>query len=861
MKELLPLLSHPATFAGAEEGRVFKDTSRVALHVALAYPDSYEVGMSYLGQKILYDIGNNEPEWWIERVFEPDPDSARVIRENGARLSTLESDTPLCELDAVGFSITHELCFTDVLHMLDLGGIPLRSSERSENLAEDPVVLAGGGAMFGAEPLAPFIDLASLGDGEESFPEILRLLQRAKAEGWARSQLLQEAAKIPGVYVPSFFVEREGVLTSTIAEYRPVRRIVADLDEAHYPVKQVLPVSAVHERVALEIARGCTRGCRFCHAGVVYRPVRERSLSTLAELLEKCINDNGFEEVSFLSLSTGDYSALKALWGQSFQRCAQEQVTLSLPSLRVGSVDEEIMEKMATLRRTGITIAPEAGSQRLRNVINKGITEEEILEHVKMLASHGWRHVKLYFMIGLPTETDEDLEAIHQLCQRVLAAGRPASLQVSAAISTFVPKPFTPFQWEKQIGLEETKRRIDLLRTLFRGSKGLKLRWHEPEISFVEGVFSRGDRKLAKVVECAYRKGAIFSAWTDRFQLEPWLAAFAECGVDPDSYLAERGDLPLPWDHLECGVSKAFLRREREKALQEKTTPDCRYNACSACGACDQAKAKSRLVTGSGARITRRLVNAVRDQEGTSSHQPVGSTPARPTLAGFLTNKAAQYRVWHRKLGGQAWLSPLELQAAVERALRRSGLPLAFSQGYHPLPLISFGRALTVGVESEAEWFAITLAERIEPGEILHKLNPVMAEDLAAWSVEFADSATRTAQSEMEKFLLAFPADDDIKVHALKFVDFFEKPVFPFWKKGKNGIREVDVRPNLHSWKICVDKEKSVIEFIADWRGGYLSPALLVNAILGRDGNRLVNASLLKISQIFANGRVCELSS
>ena len=467
MRELLPLLQGPARYAGMEDGICVKESP--TLRIALAFPDKYEVGMSYLGHKILYGIVNEREGWQAERVFAPDVDAAALLRKRGLPLCTLESDTPLGRVQAVGFAVTNELSFTNVLYMLDMGQIPLRQKDRPQDLASCPVIVIGGGAALGAEALAPFADLMCLGDGEESLPEVLEVLEKCLGEGLGRDEFLQRAARLPGIYVPSFFMEGKNGLEPRFAWHaRPGRRVVEDLDKVPYPTRQVVPVGAVHERLALEIARGCSRGCRFCHAGMVYRPVRERSVDNLARILDECLDRTGFEETSFLSLSTGDFSALGALYEKTLDRCAREQISLSLPSLRVGSVDNEIMASMARLRRTGCTIAPEAGSQRLRDVINKGVNEEELIRHVQGLLAYGWRNVKLYFMIGLPTETDEDLAAIVDLCRKVREAGGPGApkMAVTAALSPFVPKPFTPFQWEGQIGVDEMQRRINYVRTL-----------------------------------------------------------------------------------------------------------------------------------------------------------------------------------------------------------------------------------------------------------------------------------------------------------------------------------------------------------------------------------------------------------
>ena len=588
MRDLLPLLPRPSRVAGIEDGACRKDPARVRLRMALAFPDTYEVGMSYLGQKILYGIVNAHEAWWAERAMAPDREAGAVLRANNAPLCTLESDTPLARLHCVSFSITHELCYTNVLYMLDLAGIPLRSAQRGQDLTACPLVIAGGGALLSAEPLTPFMDLMVLGDGEESLPDVLRLLERALDHGWSRDQLLREARLIPGVYVPSLFAPGEdGALVPLLPDYtRPARRIVADLNTAVYPTRQVVPVGAVHNRLSLEIARGCTRGCRFCHAGMVYRPVRERSLANITSLLDDCLHETGFDEISFLSLSTGDFSALKTLCHGVLDRCAREQISLSLPSLRVGSIDDEIIERMADLRRTGCTLAPEAGSQRLRDVINKGVSEEGLLLHAQKLLEHGWRLVKLYFMIGLPTETDEDLAAIADLCRKVRdAAGRGGPrLQVTAALSPFVPKPFTPFQWEPQDTQEMVREKQSYLREKLR-IKGVTFNYHESDLSYLEACFARGDRRMGQVLLRAYQKGCMLDGWTELFKYDMWREAFAELGIDPAFYAYRRRekDEIMPWDVIDCGVTKEFLWREKEKAEKAQTTKDCR-KGCNGCG-------------------------------------------------------------------------------------------------------------------------------------------------------------------------------------------------------------------------------------------------------------------------------------
>ena len=867
MQQLLPLLPRPSRYTGIEEGACRKSPETVSLRVALAFPDTYDVGMSYLGQKILYGIVNARKNWWAERVMAPDRESGEILRRHGAPLCTLESGLPIGRADCVSFSVTNELCYTNVLYMLDLGGIPLRHADRPDDLSACPLIFAGGGALLSAEPLAPFLDFCVLGDGEETLVDVLDLLEKAKAQGWGRARYLEEVRHIPGIYVPSFFTpQADGSLLPRFADHaRPARRIVADLDSAAYPVEQVVPVGAVHNRLSLEIARGCTRGCRFCHAGMVYRPVRERSLDTIARLLEDCLNKTGYDEISFLSLSTGDFSALKTLSNRVLDRCVHEQVSLSLPSLRVGSIDDDIMRRMADIRRTGCTLAPEAGSQRLRDVINKGVTEEQLLLHVQKLLEYGWRQAKLYFMIGLPTENDDDLLAIADLCRKVRdAAGRGnPRLQVTAALSPFVPKPFTPFQWVEQIGMEEIDRRVRLVREAFKGQKFLKLRWHEPAMSHLEGILSRAGREMAPVVEAAYRKGAIFTSWVEEFALEPWYEALAENGLDPAACIAARSlDAPLPWDHLEAGISPEFLRREWDRALAEKVTDDCRYGACRACGACDTAARPSRLphagiATDDGPLHRNRLIFAQRDQ---SAHQPHRDAEGRiicrelekkpPQIAPELTVKAAQFRVWHSKTDGCAYLSQLELQSLLERALRRARLPMSFSQGFHPLPLMSFGRALPVGVESRAEWFAITLREPLKAAEVARRLREVLPPGMDILHVESVDGSRRTEQSVRETFQLHVDGMDGATL-AGAFARFAAEAEHPLTRETKKGPRTADIRPLLGQWS----QEGDAVTFTLDWANMYLSPAAFCLEVLaplaGADALRPV-MHLCKTEQHFA---------
>ncbi len=853
MKELLPLLPRPSRYLGNEWGAARKDPALVRARVALAFPDLYDVGMSYLGQRILAQAVNARPHLAAERVYAPAQDAAEILRAHNTPLATLEGDIPLSQVDVVAFSLTHELCYTNVLYMLDLSGIPLRAADRADRAQGTwPLILAGGGACFNAEPLAPFVDAMVLGDGEEALPAILEAVADARDGGLSRAELLRRLITIPGVYVPEFFQPRsDGSLEPLIPGYERVEKaILPDLAGAPFP--ELHPVSsgqAVHDRYTLELARGCTRGCRFCHAGMVYRPVREKTPAELGETLSRAIAATGYEEVSFLSLSTGDYSALEGLFDTAFDRCAAEQVSISLPSLRVGSLSENIMRRIASIRRTGVTLAPEAGSQRLRDVINKGVTEDALIEHVRALFERGWQQVKLYFMIGLPTETDADLDAIVDLCLKVRdAAGRHVKrLQVTAAVSPFVPKTHTPFQWEPQISMEEIRRRVYYLKDAMRPYKRITLKWHQPEMSWLEGVVSRGDRRLAGVIERAYRKGALFSSWKDHLDLFPYQEALSEEGLDPAAYQGGRDlDVPLPWEHLDCGVSREFLLTERRRALEEKLTEDCRFGACRNCGVCNHGGRVSRLALQSQQHgpdsIRPRVVHARRDQEdlapapapleapeqAPAESQEIPATPAKPADLG-LSDRQAQYRIWYEKLAEAAYLSQLEVQSILERALRRTKFPLSFSAGFHPMPRVSFGRALPVGVESNAEWFTLTLREALDPELVLSTLAAQMPRGLRPFRIDPMGVIERSGQAAREHYTLTYTGEPaDLARWQAQWQALLATDTFMIERQSKKGPKPTDLRPLVAEARPL---SEASVALTLDWTGDYMSPVNLVRAV------------------------------
>ena len=596
LHRILPTVQKPARYTGGEYNEIQKDLKDVRMRIAFCFPDTYEIGMSNVGMRILYGIMNEMDGVWCERVFAPWGDMEEAMRANGLPLWALESQDPVKDFDMIAFTIGYEMCYTNIVNMLLLAGVPLHSRERT---GLKNMVFAGGVCAFNPEPLADFVDFFSIGEGEEITPEIVRLYDRAKAEDWTKEQFLLQVSKIPGVYVPSFY-EHTYSADGTLAAVTPLngapevvtKRIIEDLDNAYYPVKTIVPsTEIVHDRANLEVFRGCIRGCRFCQAGFSCRPVRKKSARVLYNQAVETLENSGNNEITLSSLSTSDYRQLKELTDMMIPYCLDTKVNLSVPSLRADNFSRELMQKLQTLRKSSLTFAPEAGTQRLRDVINKNLTEEEILSTCEIAFSGGWNNVKLYFMLGLPTETDEDVLGIAELVYKIIqtwkekASNKKRGLRVHVATAFFVPKPHTPFQWEQQITPEEYLRRCRLLKSHFY-SKSIEYNYHTPDISRLESVVARGDRRLGPVIEEAARRGAKLDGWDEYFNYAHWLDAFEACGVDPDFYTV-RGygeEELLPWDMIDVGVTKKFLLRERHQAYAGKVTPDCRHG-CSGCGA------------------------------------------------------------------------------------------------------------------------------------------------------------------------------------------------------------------------------------------------------------------------------------
>jgi radical SAM family uncharacterized protein/radical SAM-linked protein len=733
-REILPLVEKPSRYLGTEINAVHKDLAEVEVRLALIFPDLYDLGLGNLGLHILYAVLNQLPWCWAERGYAPAPDMEAALRERGMPLFALESKTPLGDFDGLGFTLQSELTYTNILNCLDLSGVPLRSADRGEH---HPLVFAGGPAVFNPEPLAPFMDFFVIGDGEDMIVELAQLLRQLKADGASRSQRLAEIAEIEGVYVPALYPMEtlpDGRILPPIDGPKIVKRITRDLDGATFPVNYLVPFTAqVHDRISLEVLRGCTQGCRFCQAGMTTRPVRERSLENIDSLLKRTLETTGYEEVSLVSLSTCDYSRVKQLVDQSVSRAEKSRVSISLPSLRLDSFSVDLADRVADVRRTGLTVAPEAASPRLRALINKWIPDEGLLEMADQAYSLGWGHVKLYFMIGLPTERDDDIEAIADLTLRTLEVGRKHNprARVNTGVSTFVPKPFTPFQWAPQLNMAETERRQRILIDRFGRNRGVKFGRHNPEETFLEGLVSRADRRAADLIEAAFREGARLDAWYEHLDFSAWQRAIEATGYDVEYALRERAiDERLPWDHIDIMIPKEWFQEDWKRAMLLQYAEDCRHAKCLRCGVIDRERPLCAHM------LRNSIAGAKEDgtfKMGAGRQAPLDRETARirkklDPAAGRLEEPDPVQRIRMRVTRTEElrFLSHLETMNAWLRALRRAKVPLSYSRGYHPHPKVSFSTAFPVGESSTGDYMDVILVKRMDPTELREALSAVL---------------------------------------------------------------------------------------------------------------------------------------
>lgn len=731
IEDILPYIERPSRYLGNEINVVKKDIDRVKLKFALAFPDLYDIGTSHFGIQILYNILNKKHDVAAERFFAPAPDMADRLRSQNMALSSMESGFPMNRFDIIGFSLLYELNYTNILYMLELGHIPVASRDRDIDSA---LVIAGGPCTFNPEPVAPVFDAIVVGDGELVVGQIAETWMRWRENGGRdKDRLLYMLEDIEGVYVPGFYnifyVENSNGdrFQQTVRHDKDpatVRRaFIADLDTASFPTRPIVPYGKpVHDRLRIEVARGCTQGCRFCQAGMIYRPVRERSLNTVINLCNSAAATTGYEDLSLLSLSTGDYSAIDGLLQSILSPFSKKRIAVSLPSLRAETLTPEVMQRIKQMRKTGFTIAPEAGSQRLRDVINKKLTQDDIYRVVENAFELGWQVIKLYFMIGLPTETDEDIQALIDMVKGLQKlrkkARRKASLNIS--VGTFIPKGHTPFQWVGQMPLSRSRQTIEHLKRALRLA-GVQFKWQNPEVSLVEGLFARGDRRLFDLLRHAVSLGCRFDGWTDYFRFDLWKQAFESTGLDTDFFVTRKRhfDECLPWDVIDSGVSKSYLISEYEKALSGEITDDCRNHECNGCGVCDFDTVFPRVHP---------PVLSVDQNE-----QP-GDDPGQKTICEYR-----KMTLYFSKTARARFFGHLELVNIFIRALRRSDLNIGYTQGYHPKPRLSFGDTLPVGMESEKESVVIYVSPDSDASIVAERIDRQLPEGLRI--VGFAPSA------------------------------------------------------------------------------------------------------------------------
>jgi radical SAM family uncharacterized protein/radical SAM-linked protein len=798
--ELLLGAEKPSRYIGAEVNAVHKDKAEVRF--LLAFPDTYEVGMSHLGLQILYSILNEIPYVMAERCFAVWPDREKQLREGKIPLTSLESQAPLNDFDIIGFSLQYELSYTNLLNMLDLGGIPLARSERKDG---HPLIIAGGPCCFNPAPLADFIDAFVIGEGEEIAGEITAAVRAGKNNSLSRINLIKELARIPGIYVPAVHKKNEIIK----------KRTVSDLNLWEHPKNPLVPLmQTIHDRITLEIARGCTRGCRFCQAGMIWRPYRERNTSLLMKMAENMLKATGHEEISLLSLSSGDYSCLEPLVINLMNKYHSRRVALALPSLRVESLNTALMEEIKRTRKTSFTLAPEAGTDKMRMIINKGNTSEDLLSTVDKIFAAGWKSIKLYFMLGLPYETQDDWEGIVNLGYEALRAAKHRG-QVTISLSTFVPKPHTPFQWHRQISLEETYERQNFIRNRIK-SRNLSVKWHDAKMSFLEGIFSRGDERTGAILEAAFRKGCRFDGWSEILRFDLWQEAIAETVINPEDFTREREiNEKLPWDNIDCGVSREFLLEEKQKSAEQTATADCRLDACQNCGVCDFTGIKNFF----------------------SKKEESKTALSLPQTADKIPAQETKYRFTFCKLARAGFLSHLELSAALLRALRRSSLAIAYTEGFHPHPKISFATATSVGMESGQEYMDITAQEYLADFNLLKSeinLNlPTGVEILEIRKLSDIEKAIAQATQGFEYELQLPAAIDSPRLSVIKenIENFLASATFEIPKetKGKTVIK--DIRSFVQNLALN-DKDKKVTVTLSFLQAGSARPSDIITHIL-----------------------------
>jgi len=828
IQDILPFVEQPSRYLGMEVNRIVKDPNQTKLSVALAFPDLYEIGTSHFGLQILYHILNGHREIAAERVFAPGIDMEARLRSSNTPLMSLESHKPLNCFDIIGFSLLYELNFTNILTMLDLSNIPFFCSQRDNS---HPVIIAGGPCTCNPEPVADFFDAIVVGDGENVIMEMADTwLKWHEGYNGDREILLKMWSEIEGVYIPSFFEPKyDGsgfqTLSPKIPNYRAVRRaILNDLDSAPFPDAPIIPFGRpVHDRLRLEVSRGCTRGCRFCQAGMIYRPVRERAMETILSLSDASIASTGYDELSLLSLSTGDYGCIVPLMERLMERYKSGHTAVSFPSLRAGTLTPELMNLVKKVRKTGFTIAPEAGSQRLRDVINKNISEKAVFDTVRDAFQLGWRVIKLYFMVGLPTETDDDIQAIIKLVKdlRKIKGNNRKRDNLNISVTTFIPKPHTPFQWTSQIPLSESREKIQWLRKSLK-HPGIRFKWQNPEVSLLEGVWARGDRRLSRLLVTAYEKGCKFDGWSDKFDYRLWVASIACEDVDVDYYTTRARDItePLPWDHIDTRVTKDFLKAEWDKAVEGIHSPDCRKNDCNICGVCDFETIEPKVF------------------------EAAKTEPKRPPEDVHLKHdNYKRLKISYVKQDEAKYFGHLELSNIILRSIRRAGIPVKYSEGFHPKPRISFEDPLPIGLESLNETLYLTVPDTVKPQTAMKRLNDHLPMGLEVTDCKFIHEKCIRKASETVFYRVT------IKNGVLEKNDlecFINSPELWVERAGRKGrVKRIDLKEMVLQIELLSNNELMIL--LKREPGKTVRPFEVVGKIFNLSDEQLKQAQFIKV--------------
>jgi len=808
LEAILPTVEKPSRYLGTELNSTHKNPAEVDVRIALVFPDLYDLGLGNLGILILYAILNDLPWCWCERAYTPALDMEAKLRENNLPLFVNESKDSLGDMDLIGFTLQSELTYTNILNAIDLAGLPLRSADRGD---DHPLIMAGGPSVFNPEPLAPFIDFFVIGEGEDAIVELAEVM-RTHLDS-PRSETLEAFSKLEGVYVPELYPFEtlpDGRILPKVDAPPIVKRTVQDLDGARFPTNYIVPFTQqVHDRIGLEVLRGCTQGCRFCQAGMVTRPVRERSLDKVDELLNRTLENTGYEEVSLVSLSTCDFSRPRTLVERTAQSGAENRVSVSLPSLRLDSFSVELADMVAGIRRSGLTFAPEAATPRLRAVINKWIPDEELLQMSAQAYKRGWKHIKTYFMIGLPTERDEDVEAIVDLCARTLAHGKTIrpSAKINTGVSTFVPKPFTPFQWAAQISLDEATRKQGILEAGFKKYPGIKFGRHEARLTFIEGLLTRSDRRAGDLLEAAFRNGARLESWDEHLNWPAWTTAIDETGFDAEDALRERAlDERLPWDHIDMLIPKSWFQEDWERALELKHAQDCRAGKCHLCGVIYRERELCKNM------LKRQKQGRIEEAEWKPTPLPKYEEP--------LSVQRLRFRIGRD--GEARFLSHLELVNVWIRALRRARTPLSYSQGFHAHPKLNFASAPPVGEESQGDLMDVCLKSRVDPTTLLVRLQATLPTGIHAYTVEEVPLNAPALMASLQGHRYRLETDTpfehiESRVAELLATDCIEverrqkKAKGRRFGKRRSPMKTVNVRPNIAQMLVEPSADGSVI--------------------------------------------------